>query len=411
MIATASVKLRGRPSGKAAIAPTTAMHLPTIIVMGALLSVLLAMVLGLTLRSAPSGSRGTLVTWSGAVALMAIYWLLFALVEFDYLPPAWMVAVNLLLVLALVGFLRAVRAFLHRPIAHTVLVGALLGLTAVLAWYGLPEPDKTASVVVVSIASAALLAVIAWSLRGAIAGHGGEARRYLQGLALIGMVLIAGRLGERLADPGSDEDTLSRLLVLLYIAVMPLFATFGFLMMHTDRANAELERQASTDPLTGALNRRALQQIADRYLSEARRHRRPASLLMVDADHFKLINDTYGHEAGDAVLCELLRRIQEMLRLEDVIGRIGGEEFVLLLPGTPEHEAMAVAERIRQRIGGETFIHRGEEIPLTVSIGVAEREPGEGDFETLLKRSDLAMYAAKRAGRNRVVSATAPAAA
>lgn len=399
------------PRETAAIAPATAMHLPTIIVMGALLSVLLAMVLGLTLRSAPSGSRGSLLIWVGAAALMAAYWLLFALVEFEFLPQGWMIAVNLLLVLALVGFLRAVRAFVHRPTAHPALFGGVLALAAVLAWYGLPEPDKTASVVVISTASAVLLAVIAWSLRGPIAGHGGEARAFLQALALLGVVLIAARLGERLAGPGSDEDTLSRILVLLYIAVMPLFASFGFLLMHTDRGNAELERQASTDPLTGALNRRALQQIADRYLSEARRHRRPASLLMVDADHFKLINDTYGHEAGDAVLCELLRRIQEMLRLEDVIGRIGGEEFVLLLPGTPENEAMAVAERIRQRIGGETFIYRGEEIPLTVSIGVAEREPGEGDFEPLLKRSDLAMYAAKRAGRNRVVAATEPAAA
>ena len=132
---------------------------------------------------------------------------------------------------------------------------------------------------------------------------------------------------------------------------------------------------------------------------------------MIDADHFKQVNDTYGHNAGDAVLLEIMTRLKATLRAEDFVGRIGGEEFLVVLPATPEEEAMRVALRIRERIAEQTLLYGREEIPFTVSIGVAERDPGEANIDLLVKRADDAMYAAKRAGRNRVLAASAVAAA
>ena len=168
--------------------------------------------------------------------------------------------------------------------------------------------------------------------------------------------------------------------------------------------NARLEALAHTDPLTQALNRRALTARLAAELDRARRYQSPVTLLLVDLDHFKKINDTYGHLVGDEVLREVAALLLHAVRSVDVVARYGGEEFVVVLPETGAEGAVAFAERIREKIGGEPFGKaEGVSLALTASIGVAAYpSPDIETVEELFARADAALYRAKAEGRDRV---------
>jgi diguanylate cyclase (GGDEF)-like protein len=166
-----------------------------------------------------------------------------------------------------------------------------------------------------------------------------------------------------------------------------------------------LEALIFEDPLTGLSNRRfILTQLAGQ-VSAARRHGRPFSIAMLDIDHFKAVNDNHGHAAGDHVLAEVTRALRERLRAEDQLGRLGGEEFLALLPDAGAAAAAAAAEKLRAEVDGRTIAAGGHELQVTVSIGWATWE-GEAP-EALLRRADDALYEAKRLGRNRAAGAPA----
>ena len=167
----------------------------------------------------------------------------------------------------------------------------------------------------------------------------------------------------------------------------------------------EALQTAMKDPLTGLGSRAALKTALSRDLSLAQRHRHPFSLLIVDIDKFKLVNDTYGHSAGDAVLKEVAQAVAAAARQTDQAFRYGGEEFVVLLEKTDEEGAVIIAERIRQSIEQLTPTYRGKQIPATASIGVATVENNDST-ETLFDRADQALYRAKNNGRNQVVSSS-----
>ncbi|MDR3451042.1 MAG: diguanylate cyclase [Alphaproteobacteria bacterium] len=171
---------------------------------------------------------------------------------------------------------------------------------------------------------------------------------------------------------------------------------------------AELFRQASTDSLTGISNRRYFQNQAEQELRRARRFAREMAVMMIDIDHFKKINDTHGHAVGDAAIQGVVKRALESLRQSDSIGRIGGEEFAVLLPETGLAAAFDVAERLRAHMQGKPIIAERVVIPCTVSIGVAQLSAQDGGIEDLLHRADLALYTAKKCGRNRVEMAAPP---
>jgi diguanylate cyclase len=162
------------------------------------------------------------------------------------------------------------------------------------------------------------------------------------------------------------------------------------------------ERAARIDALTGVANRRAFDEIAEHEVQRALRYGMPVSLVMIDLDHFKTINDSYGHQTGDAVLVSFARTVTQAVREVDVVGRWGGEEFLVLLPGTAAAEAMRAAERMRAALA-ECHLHlQGRRIHFTASFGVAEFNPAELSLYSLLDRLDGALYRAKAAGRNRV---------
>lgn len=172
-------------------------------------------------------------------------------------------------------------------------------------------------------------------------------------------------------------------------------------MTEQERARAELLRLSTTDPLTGLANRRSLLERADQEVARAVRHGKALSMLVLDMDHFKAINDHHGHEAGDRILVCLADCLRDELRSTDIAGRLGGEEFALVLPETAAPGAVEVAERIRRAVAERCRIGAAG---ATVSIGVAGLAPGE-TVEALLRRADRALYAAKTGGRDRVCAA------
>lgn len=167
----------------------------------------------------------------------------------------------------------------------------------------------------------------------------------------------------------------------------------------------QLYNAATRDALTGAQNRRAFEELMARDMTFSRRHKTALSVVLFDIDHFKKINDTYGHTAGDEVLKQLVKRVQETRRVEDTLVRLGGEEFCVVLAGTPEAGAVLAAERLRLAISRLPFEVGGASIPVTVSLGVAQYSPASHlNLEALMHAADQCLYEAKRAGRNRVAS-------
>jgi diguanylate cyclase (GGDEF)-like protein len=169
------------------------------------------------------------------------------------------------------------------------------------------------------------------------------------------------------------------------------------LALHNAALLDEVARLATRDALTGLANRRLFEESLEREVARARRLSTPLSLLLIDVDHFKQINDTYGHPAGDAVLAGVAGAITAGTKAFDVPARYGGDELAVLLPGCGSHDARGVAERVRSQIAEQ--VH---DVPITVSVGVATMPENALDGERLVAAADAALYDAKRAGRDRV---------
>jgi diguanylate cyclase (GGDEF)-like protein/PAS domain S-box-containing protein len=185
-------------------------------------------------------------------------------------------------------------------------------------------------------------------------------------------------------------------------------------VVHDLTEEVALRRDATIDSLTSAFNRRHFLDRGGEEFARSARYSRPCSLLMLDIDHFKTVNDTYGHAAGDQALLRFATACQDMLRETDIFGRVGGEEFAVILPETDAGGAAKLAERLRLRVNKLVIESEGQEFGFSVSIGVAERQgskdgenrrkgdaPGD-DIEEVLARADRALYEAKEAGRDRV---------
>lgn len=195
------------------------------------------------------------------------------------------------------------------------------------------------------------------------------------------------------------------------VAVAPVLDAAGtvthFVAINSDislrkQMEEELRNLATTDALTGIANRRRLMELGEQEMLRAQRAEAPLSVLMMDIDHFKHINDTYGHPAGDAVIQALARLCGETVRAIDTVGRLGGEEFAVLLPMTDRAGAQEVAERLRARVEASRLDWEGAPVSFTVSIGVAQIRPEDDSFTALLGTADQALYQAKHEGRNRV---------
>ena len=177
----------------------------------------------------------------------------------------------------------------------------------------------------------------------------------------------------------------------------------GFLASVLIEYQQHLSHLATEDPLTRLLNRRGLEDALHISLANASRQALPTAAIMIDIDHFKKVNDSFGHEVGDHVIRQVAQVLQRISRASDVVARTGGEEYLLILPETDMNAARTLAERIRIAIGERPLLVDNQRIPITVSLGVACTS-GDVDLDELSQEADRAMYLAKRGGRNRVAS-------
>ncbi|MBT8099590.1 MAG: GGDEF domain-containing protein [Gammaproteobacteria bacterium] len=220
--------------------------------------------------------------------------------------------------------------------------------------------------------------------------------------AVLGTVLVG--IGMWLSPPGVEFQ------VVLLNRVMSaglIWATAVMGLRHLYVGNSlqqKLRDLAATDPLTGLYNRRHVFEILRQELKRYERYRESFALILIDADHFKQVNDSYGHAVGDATLRFIADTCAGCVRETDVVGRFGGEEFIILLPHTNNDEALIVAERIRLAMHNSDIDTRGGAAKVTLSLGVTEARPGNATFDDILKAADDALYEAKRDGRDRVAT-------
>ena len=168
-----------------------------------------------------------------------------------------------------------------------------------------------------------------------------------------------------------------------------------------DKLKEDIEKNALIDPLTGCVNKKEAEYLSEEFLKNYLRYNTPLSLLMLDIDFFKKVNDTYGHLAGDYVLKEVAKSIKSLIRESDVCGRFGGEEFIILAPNTKLSGALKLAERIRESIEKQKFEFHNKNIKVTVSIGITSASKSDS-IHSLIERADEALYDAKHKGRDRV---------
>jgi diguanylate cyclase (GGDEF)-like protein len=211
-------------------------------------------------------------------------------------------------------------------------------------------------------------------------------------LVMKGQVLGALSLESTKASAFNESDL--RLLVS--------FGATATAAIQNARLHSEVQKLAITDALTGLYNRRGLFELGQREVERSRRYKRPLVAIMMDVDHFKFINDYYGHAVGDQVLVAVAKRCSDNLRRIDILGRLGGDEFTFLLPETDMFTASHVAERVRQTVSERPVVTEETPISVSVSLGVARATSATPDLEVLISRADAAMYVAKREGRNRV---------
>jgi diguanylate cyclase (GGDEF)-like protein len=192
------------------------------------------------------------------------------------------------------------------------------------------------------------------------------------------------------------------------LGALAIFAEHVAISIEKSRLLETTQELATTDPLTGIHNRRYLFDLGEQEIQRAKRIEHPLSAMMLDLDHFKRINDTYGHAFGDQVLREVAARCGKSIREIDIIGRYGGEEFAIVLPHADPESASAVAGRLKDVISDTPIDTEKGPISMTISIGIAEWTPDVEDLATLLDRADTALYAAKNTGRNRIVTYPPP---
>lgn len=207
-----------------------------------------------------------------------------------------------------------------------------------------------------------------------------------------GQVLGAISLESTKAEAFNEND----------LSLLVSFAATATAAIQNARLHAEVQKLAITDGLTGLYNRRGLFELGQREVERARRYKRPLVAIMLDIDHFKYINDYYGHLVGDMVLQTVAKRCSDNLRRIDILGRLGGDEFTILLPETDMYTASHVANRVRQTIADNPVSAGDGPINVSVSLGVARATSTTPDLEVLISRADAALYVAKREGRNRV---------
>ena len=384
--------------------------MPLNVEMLSLISAVQAAVLAVMLWAGTQGDPGRSLTSlrvrAVALALEATGWGMLA--AHVYLSPGLLLlGANAINLLAQGMAVIALRLLLGESLRwRLVLAVGVMGWLGV-AWFGAVQPDYRMRVLWGSIAIMVNLLLSIEALRGGSQRRHSRARAVLLVICGLSMLLLFWRNGQLwlgAGHPGQISAPVpANIFYVLFTGLQPLFASIGFLLLYSETLQQELHQLARIDSLTGVCNRLAIGEVTVRLLKQAATRRQSLSVLMLDVDHFKSVNDRFGHAGGDKVLRALVASIRAGLREHDVIGRLGGEEFVVLLPQADLEAAQALGERVRRKVESMPLLLDGDTLQLTVSVGVSVAASAERDGAAVLLRADRALYVAKRAGRNRVV--------
>ncbi len=377
----------------------------TCLVIATLMMLLNGGILGLVHRDLPESLRASATDWRISTLLMAGGSMLLAAQQMG--PVGFVLPLaNGLLMLGMTGYWRAIRRFYDRPDSPWLIAPSVVG-TIGIYWFAARAPNLPARVTIAAVVWSVLLLGAAWTLGKASDGDRAISRRVLAGIftATAGFMLlravyfvVKGTAASSVVDRSSWINAVTPMLA----AVMPVIGTTAFLLLCSERIRRQWERAASTDYLTGLANRRTLNSEGDSRLGRARSHGDGLAIAVVDVDHFKSINDRYGHDVGDLALKHVASQLQTACRGKDLPARQGGEEFVILFDRIEPSQAVSAGERMRAAVEAKPFVAEGVERTITVSIGVAALGPDDKTFDDLLRRADRALYAAKSGGRNRV---------
>ncbi len=290
--------------------------------------------------------------------------------------------------------------------------GILLALFfAFQVYFALLDPDLRTRVLIYTGASVGFALACAESVT-----RRPEAGMRVQQILLAGVFLMLAafnmvRFYVTWRSPHSSEIFDPGPLNMLNFILPPLgavVAAFAWALMVNQRLRARMADLIRQDALTRVLNRVGIDEIGQQEVARYMRHRKPLSIIIVDLDSFKALNDRHGHRAGDALLCEVVASVRDLLRREDHIGRTGGDELTLIVPETPRQGGELLAERVRRAVAASQYkTEAGEMLSSSGSVGLAtlDEESGDLTWEELVNRADAALYEAKRLGRNRVVVA------
>ena len=317
---------------------------------------------------------------------------------------------NVLAVLWLVALQRGVWLFQKQPLRYR---GHMLALAALLpgAWLGLFDANNALRIVAHTGVQVCLGLAIAIDLHACARTRLKWRYPSLLAVPILAFCVLTAARGLQAAF--TPVDSMSQFtgnsglnVVTAFVCVLLLLPLNGVLLtLVVTQLRADLLRLSHHDGLTGLLNRRALQESLTAQLQRSRRNGERFCVLMLDVDHFKRINDRFGHAVGDAALQHLSALLGGQLRTVDRLARFGGEEFLVLLPGVVLSDAVRLGERLRALVAGAPLQYAGAAIPLSVSIGIAEWSGALEDTSRLLVRVDAALYQAKHQGRNQVVTA------
>ncbi|QPC30643.1 diguanylate cyclase [Caldimonas thermodepolymerans] len=380
------------------------MDLSAVSIASAALVLLLAGLTGLAVRRVPD-SQGARY-WALAFVPLSIG--SFLVGQGDALPALWQVLREPILLSGYGLLLIGLRQYLRRSrpwvLAGTVVLTALVAA----AFFSAVVPYPPARVAVRSAGIFVLMCAALLALRHLRDEMLRDVRYYLQACFCAIAVLAVVRAGVLLLPQDGARAQYLHAALTLVMTMLVLAVVAGLALLMTARMNDALARLTVRDPLTGVFNRRGIEAAAATTLSFARRLGCPVALLACDVDHFKAINDRHGHAGGDEVLKAFGRLLAEHFAAAELVGRVGGEEFVVLLPGADEAQARATAETLRLQVERHPFaLSSGHSLHLTLSIGVAVQARSETSWDDLLRRADQALYQTKEGGRNRIVVAQA----
>ncbi|MBB5508269.1 GGDEF domain-containing protein [Paraburkholderia atlantica] len=378
---------------------------PLTILLVTILADAIAMAVLLSLRRAEIPGVGYWIA-ANAIAVVA---LLGTALQGHASPWLTLVVANVLFALALLLLFEGCLRFLgRRPRPWPAYVGLLFVLAGMIYWTFV-APNFNARVALVSAYHSTVYAALGLLM---LTGRPANRPRYsFYFLATAALLLCLGHTtrgvmyGFHLLEQASLMQVSMPNIVFLALGILaPPFLSIGVVMLAHDRLAERLERLANVDDLTGALSRRAFIEIGGALLNASLRTGSPVAIAIVDIDSFKAVNDTHGHAAGDQVLTHFAAFVARELRIGDVFGRLGGEEFGVLCPATSAAEAVVLLERLRARLAATVPDERPRGLRYTFSVGVDQQRRGES-LAQLMARADRALYAAKAAGRDRVMAA------